>query len=260
MQQTNGRTNGRTNTPSRDRRSVTQSVTRALDVLDLLRTADGSLSAAEIAERADLDRTVVYRLLRTLADRGMVGERSGRFALGPAVVLLGQRYLDNLPLRRIALPYMIDLQTKVLRDNPWTLALSIAIDPLSVVIERMWTAATPLGLVLDLGDLDALDRTAAGRSMLAYRGEPEIGHILGDDRHDLAPILEEVRAAGGVALVDGSTTFGLQAVACAIRGADGGASAAIGVAGVDLGDELAPDSSLATQLRHAAEAVSRMLR
>ena len=44
------------------------------------------------------------------------------------------------------------------------------------------------------------------------------------------------------------------------RGADGGASAAIGVAGVDLGDELAPDSSLASRLRHAAEAISRMLR
>lgn len=243
-----------------DRRAIVQSVSRALDVLDLLREAGGPLSAADIAKATGLDRTVVYRLLRTLSQRGMIGESDGMFTLGPAAVLLGQRFLGNLPLRRIALPYMVDLQTKALRDHPWTLALSMSVGGLSTVIERIWTPATPLGLVLDLGDTTPLTRTAGGRAMLAYRDEAEVAALITDDNPDLLPQMAEIRGAGGVALVDGSTTYGLQAVACAIRHRDGSAVAAIGVGGVALGAELAYDSALATQLRHAADAIGRMLR
>lgn len=260
MQQTNSQPATGADLPDSDRRAVVQSVSRALDVLDLLRDAGGPLPAADIAKTTGLDRTVVYRLLRTLAQRGMIGEEGGGFALGPAVALFGQRYLDSMPLRRMALPYMIDLQTKALQDRPWTLSLWIQVGRLSVAIERMWTPTTPLGLVLDLGDTVLLDRTAAGRSMLAYLGETEIPDVLGDGHDDMPPVLEEIRAAGGVATVEGSTTRGLQAIACAIRRADGSAPAAIGVGGVDLGDELAQNSALATQLRHAAEAIGRMLR
>lgn len=243
---------------SGDRRAVVQSVSRALDVLELLRESGRPLSAADIAKAAELERTIVYRLLRTLAQREMISESDGAYSLGPSAVLLGQRFLGNLPLRRVALPYMVDLQTKVLKDHPWTLALSMSINDLSAVIERMWTPATPLGLVLDLGDTQPLYRTAAGRAILAHRTEAEIHAMLDPDHQDLLPELDKIRAAGGVALVDGSETFGLQAIACVIR-RDETAVAAIGIGGVDLGEELAYNSRLAMQIRHAAEAIGRMI-
>ncbi|ODU05967.1 MAG: hypothetical protein ABS81_06000 [Pseudonocardia sp. SCN 72-86] len=245
--------------PSRDRRALVQSVSRALDILDLLREAGRPMSPADLAKAADLDRTVVYRLLRTLSQRQMVSEGESGFTLGPETVLLGHRYLDALPLRRIALPYMIDLQTKFLQDRPWTLALFIAIGRLGAVVERMWTAATPLGLVLDQGATSPLEVTAAGRGLLAYLDAAEAEAILKEQYSALRPSLEEIRAANGVALLHPSTSNGLEAVACVIRRPDGTPVAAIGVGGLDLGAELATDSTLATQLRHAADAIGRMI-
>ena len=240
-----------------NRRAVVQSVDRALDVLLLLQRAPAPVGVADIARTIGLERTVVYRLLRTLRQREMVTESDGAFTLGPATMLLGQRYLENLPLRRVALPFMVDIREKVLRDHPWTLALAVPVGGLSTVIERMWTAATPLGLVLEVGDTLPLYRSAAGRSMLAYGHESTLDPA-GEEYPDLGPVLDEIRKNGGIALVDGTTTSGLQAVACAITSADGVAIAAIGVGGLDLSAELSAKSPLATHLRHAADAIGRL--
>lgn len=259
MTQIDARQPARHSTGANERRSLVQSVSRALDVLDILRANDRPMPATDVARAINLDRTVVYRLLRTLAQRGMVSEQTNGFALGAATVLLGHGFLDNLPLRRIALPYMIDLQTKMLDGQPWTLALFIPVGGLSIVIERMWTPATPLGLVLEQGVTVPLALTAAGRSILAYLDEANTRETLGESYDQLAPALDEIRAAGGIALVDGSTTNGLPAVACAIRRPNGSPAGAVGVGGLELGPQLATNSTLATQLRQAADAVERLI-
>jgi IclR family transcriptional regulator, acetate operon repressor len=259
MSQTDDRQSIGEDAPAADRRSLVQSVSRAFDVLDVLRRNGRPMPPADVARTMNLDRTVVYRLLRTLAQRGMVTEETNGFALGAGTVLLGHGFLDNLPLRRIALPYMIDLQTKMLDGQPWTLALFIRVGGLSAVIERMWTPATPLGLVLEQGVTVPLGLTAAGRSILACLAEADAREILGDGHDELAPALDEIRTAGGIGLVDGTTTNGLPAVACAIRRPDGSPAGAIGVGGVELGAQLATDSALATQLRHAAESIGRVI-
>lgn len=234
------------------RRATVQSVDRAFDILGVLRDAAAPMSALEVAKRAGLDRTVVHRLLRTLAQHGMTVEEGGSFRLGPASVLLASQYVDSLLVRRLALPFLLELEERVIGARPWTASLSIPVGEVTVVVERIWTRSVPLGLVLDVGDTHPIDRGAAGRCLLAYQPRP--------DRYPaITEMLEQVRDAGGVALSRGEASPGVFAVAAAIRSRRGHPVAAIAVSGADLGDELAYDSALALDLRRAAHAIGQGL-
>src|SRR5689334_19347346 len=70
------------------RRSNVQSVSRAFALLETLKDSSVRMSALEVARATGLDRTVVHRLLRTLAEHELVVEQRGTYGLGPASVLL----------------------------------------------------------------------------------------------------------------------------------------------------------------------------
>jgi IclR family acetate operon transcriptional repressor len=242
------------------RRSTVQSVTRAFEILTALRTRAASLSAVEVAAATGLDRTVAHRLLRTLAREEMVVEERGKFGLGPASVLLARGYLDSLLVRHLALPYLLDVQTGAIGDKPWTVSLSIPVGDVATAVERIWTRSVPLDAVLGIGDTFPIDRSAAGRSMLAFYPEPDAVALVGQDRYQaVAPILEEVREAGGIALSRREAHPAVHAISAAILSRTGMPIASIAVSGPDLGTELGYDSTLAGQLRRAARAVGQGL-
>ncbi len=242
------------------RRSVVQSVSRAFGLLNLLRDAQAPMSVLELARAAGLDRTVVHRLLRSLLQEGMVVEERGLFRLGPSPILLANRYLDDLLVRRLALPYMVELQSGEIADKPWTATLSVAVGDVSAVIERIWTPTTPLDLVLSVGDTFPIHSTATGRSMLAYYPPERVVELLGPERAaDLEPVLEAVRAAGGVGVSRGEAVPGVQAIAAAIVSRRQTPIASVSVSGVDLEDQIEIDSRLASTLRRAAAAIGQMI-
>jgi DNA-binding IclR family transcriptional regulator len=240
------------------RRSSVQSVSRAFNILEVLKDSSVKMSALELAGATGLDRTVVHRLLRTLAAHGMVVEERGGYGLGPASVLFANRYLDSVLVRRIALPYMLDFQAAAIGDKPWTVTLMIPVGDLVTVVERIWTRAVPLATVLDIGDTFPIDLAAAGRAVLAYRPPEEVRALIGDERYDaVAPLLDRVREVEGVALSRGEAMPGVQAIAAAIRSRGGHAVSSVAVAGLDLGDQLSEESMLARQLRRSAQAVGQ---
>jgi IclR family acetate operon transcriptional repressor len=242
------------------RRSVVQSVARAFDLLNLLRDATSPMSVQEIARSAGLDRTVVHRLLRTLQQQDIVLEERGLFRLGPASILLANRYLDDLLVRRLALPYMVELQSGDIADRPWTATLSVAVGDVSAVIERIWTPTTPLDLVLSVGDTFAMHTTATGRSMLAYYTRDKLVETVGEARAtELEPVLDSVRAAGGVGVSRGEAVPGVQAIAAAILSRRQVPIASVSVSGVDLGEQIDMASPLASTLRRAAGAIGQMI-
>jgi DNA-binding IclR family transcriptional regulator len=242
------------------RRSVVQSVARAFDVLNLLLDSTSPMSVQELARTSGLDRTVVHRLLRTLLQQSMVIEERGLFRLGPASILLADRYLDDLLVRRLALPYMVELQANDIADRPWTATLSVAVGAKAAVIERIWTPETPLDLVLAVGDTFPLHTTAVGRAILAYYPPERLVTTLGKDlAEELAPVLAKVRDAGGVGMSKGEAVPGVEALAAVILSRRQQSVAAIGVSGVDLGDQMNQTSPLASTLRRATSAIGQMI-
>src|SRR6187455_3649045 len=69
------------------------------------------MSLAELAARLELAPSTTHGIVRTLVEHGMVVQehRSGRYQLGPAVLRLGNVYLDTLELRSKAIPWAEDL-------------------------------------------------------------------------------------------------------------------------------------------------------
>jgi len=245
---------------SQSRRSSVQAVARAATILNALRDSPTPMTVLQLSAATSLDRTVTHRLAKSLAAEGLVLDERGTYRLGPATVLLSNRYIDDLLVRRLALPYMVEISGNELADKPWTVTLSIPVGALSTVIERIWTPQTPLDLVLGVGDNFPIDSSATGRSILSMSSDRDIVELLGEERAEkIHPILEKVREAGGVGVSRGEAVPGVQAIAAAISSRRATPVAGLGVSGVDLGEQLAYDSPLAATLRRAASAIGRMI-
>jgi DNA-binding IclR family transcriptional regulator len=99
-----------TNRAKRNGGSVIQSVDRAIRVLVALQ-GGRRMTLSELAGRLELPASTVHGIVRTLVGHGMVVQEhgSGRYQLGPAVLRLGNVYLDTLELRSRAIPWAEDL-------------------------------------------------------------------------------------------------------------------------------------------------------
>jgi IclR family acetate operon transcriptional repressor len=72
-------------------RSGVRSLERAFELLDHLADAGGQLALTELAELSGLPMPTIYRLMRTLVNRGYVRqEPSKRYTLGPRLIRLGE--------------------------------------------------------------------------------------------------------------------------------------------------------------------------
>jgi DNA-binding IclR family transcriptional regulator len=89
---------------------VIQSIDRAIRVLFALQGAR-RMTLSELASRLELPPSTVHGIVRTLVAQGMVVQEHGfgRYQLGPAVLRLGNVYLDTLELRSKAIPWAEDL-------------------------------------------------------------------------------------------------------------------------------------------------------
>ncbi|MER5671762.1 IclR family transcriptional regulator [Pseudonocardia alni] len=72
------------------RSGTVQSVERAVDLLEAMADAGGTVSLSHLAAASGLPLPTIHRLVRTLAGRGYVRQQSSReYALGPRLVRLG---------------------------------------------------------------------------------------------------------------------------------------------------------------------------
>lgn len=71
--------------------SSVRSLERAFDLLEHLADAGGQLALTELAEVSGLPMPTIYRLMRTLVNRGYVRQDSSkRYALGPRLIRIGE--------------------------------------------------------------------------------------------------------------------------------------------------------------------------
>jgi DNA-binding IclR family transcriptional regulator len=143
-----------------------RAVDRALDILLAFEAADRGLTVAELQKRVDLSRPTLYRLLRTLEQKGFLacsGEPQ-RFRLGPAVAKLAHVWNANLDVGALARPVM----QKVWEETGETVALFVPEGQLRVCVAEM-PSAQPLSFRRGVGYRERLVRGASGRAILAHR-------------------------------------------------------------------------------------------
>ena len=229
-------------------------------MLDAVAATVEPLTVRQIAQATGLDRTVAHRQARTLAQLGFLEEGDGAYRLGPRLLLLGNAYLDRLAIRRAVLPFAVDLQIRAVAGHPWVVGVAVPVGADAVLIDRIWTPETPLDSILDVGTRLPIDRSANGRAMLAYYDDDEVVALVGAERAaELAPVLADIRASGGIALSSNERRPGISAIAAVVRGRSGRPVGAIAISGPELEEHLSTTSVLAEHLSRTAASIGMML-
>ncbi len=245
--------------PVRPDGSRVQSVQRGHAILEALSRGPIWSTAADLATATGLNRTVAYRLLRTLEDQGLVRSSGGRFALGEENLRLGNAYLESLGFYRSTLTYAIVLCHRFVQDTPWVVSLGVPVADEVVLVDRMYGKDAPLDIILEVGTRLPIAPSALGRAILSGRTQDEVAVLLGDDHAEgLGERLAAIREHG-VAFSDGEVRRDIAAMAAPIVSRERRVVAAIGVSGTDLGPHLTVDSTIAQRLRETAQDLSRAM-
>ncbi|MBF8190618.1 IclR family transcriptional regulator [Nonomuraea sp. K274] len=154
---------------------MSETLRKALLILDVLRTSESALSARELAVQVDLPKSTAQRLLQSLEESRMAVQDpvSRKYRLGPRTLTLGMAYRERLDLRNVALPHM-----RALRDaTDETVGLSVAVGRERMFIEEV-QSQSELRTHSELGVPYPLWTGAPGRVLLAHLPAAEVESVL----------------------------------------------------------------------------------
>ena len=240
-----------------------QSVDRALRILAVLQ-GDHRLSLGEIAQRLELPPSTVHGIVRTLlAHRLVIQEHdSGQYRLGPAVLTMGNVYLDTLELRSRVVPWAEDLAR---RSGLAVRTAVMLVDDVVVVHHE----PRPDGSrqMPEVGIVIPAHASALGKAMLAFDDElvdelldeGALRSMTGETTTDPVQLrrqLEETRTSGIAQEIE-EAVLGECGIAAVLSDRLGGAVGAIGL--VASHEEWPIEPAVVSSLRAAARSVSREL-
>jgi DNA-binding IclR family transcriptional regulator len=240
-----------------------QSVDRALRILAVLQ-GDHRLSLGEIAQRLDLPPSTVHGIVKTLlVHRVVVQEHdSGQYRLGPAVLTMGNVYLDTLELRSRVTPWAEDLARRT------GLAVRTAVMLVDdVVVVHHEPRPDGSRQMPEVGIVIPSHASALGKVLLAFDDELSEGVLSGGalrsmtgetvtDPKKLARQLATIRSTG-IAEETEEAVLGECSVAAVLSDRLGGAVGALGLVAPSADWPL--DDATVGSLRTAARSVSREL-
>jgi DNA-binding IclR family transcriptional regulator len=241
--------------------TVIQSVDRAVRVLTALQ-GSRRMALSELATRLELPPSTVHGLIRTLVAHGLVVQERGstRYQLGPAVLRLGNVYLDTIELRSKAVPWAED----VARRTGFAVRTAVLLLDDVVIIHH---EPRPDGSrqMPEVGIVIPAHASALGKAILAFSGEaaealPEPLRSMTGETHttvsalsaDLATIRET-----GLATEDEEALLGECGVAAPVFDSHAGVVGAIGI--VVPSTAWPVDQPAREAVREAARAISREL-
>jgi len=241
-----------------------QSVDRALRVLIALQGAR-RMSLSELSSRLGLAPSTTHGLVRTLAEHGMVVQERGssRYELGPAVLRLGNVYLETLELRARAVPWAEELAKRT--GHAVRTGVLLADD---VVIIHHEPRPDGTRQMPEVGIVIPAHASALGKALLAFLPEAAeallgregaLRNMTGETISDpdaFRKHLDDVRRTG-IAVERDEAVLGESVVAGAVFDSWGGAVGAIGVVVPTAPKAITP--AIETAVRDAARSLSRQL-
>jgi DNA-binding IclR family transcriptional regulator len=241
---------------------VIQSVDRAIRILTALQGAR-RMSLSELAARLELPPPTVHGIVRTLVAHGMVGQDPGssRYQLGPAVLRLGNVYLDTLELRSRSLAWAEELG----RRSGCAVRVGVLLAEDVVIIHH---EPRPDGTrqMPEVGIVIPAHASALGKAMLAFSPDDAAALLDGGSLRsmtgetvtepgELGKQLDDV-CATGLAYENDEAVLGESCVAGAVFDSNG-VVGAVGV--VVLSTDWPLDNTAVDAVRMTARTISREL-
>lgn len=243
-----------------------KSVVKALQLLSSLRTGE-ELTLDQLTKRVELNKSTVYRLLKTLVELNFLAkdEVRGTYRLGIVIFELGQRAAEQMDLRREARP-ILERLSQMTRE---TVHLAILDDGHVICVEKI-DSPEPVRLISRVGLRgQTAHASATGKALIANLDESQLDVILGrglpkrtdrtiTDPDELRRQLRDVRLRG-YSFEDGESQDGVRCVGAPVWDHQGKVVAAISVAGPS--SRIAPDRvpGLGDQVIAAANELSSAL-
>lgn len=196
-------------------------VDRALSLLSAFQPGDEALSLAQFAQRTQLYKSTVLRLLASLEHARLVRRQDdGRYALGTEIARLHGLYAASLSLERIVPPVLRALaaatgesaayHVRQAQGDSWVRLCQFRVDSSHVVRDHV-----------RVGDLLPNDRGAGARVLIAFGPDTELPRGAKERK-----LYEGIRAQGWCALV-GDRTAELAGISAPVFHADGRLAAAV---------------------------------
>lgn len=242
--------------------SGNQAVRRAIAVLKSFSDEAPEMGVTEVSRKVGLHKSTVYRLLSAFEDEGLIARNpeTGKYRLGPELIVLGEQVLRHTEVHRVALPFLRDLAER----SGETIDLEVLSGSNVVTIEEIGgkhvvAAAGAIGMPW------AAHATSNGKVLLAHQPPEKQRQILSrtlrrftqrtiTDPKAVARELVKVREQG-YALSFGELEEHLVAIGVPIRGRNGDAVAAVSISGPDT--RLTPDK-MSGLLRLGMETCARI--
>lgn len=231
----------------------TETAGRVIDVLLLFNDGPSALGVTQIARELGLSKAVVHRILRTLADKGMLVSDPGSrgYRLGPAASTLGTRALQDSDLRAAAIDRIHEL-----RDATGETATLTAMVPQGRIYLDQVESGHEIKMTVELGRRFPLHAGSSGKCMLASLpadrreqvlnlGLPGLTERTTTDPAELRAELDNIRQRG-YATSDGERQRDAASVAAPVLGSSGSVLGAVSVCGpryrvtAEIVDEIAP--------------------
>jgi len=215
-----------------------QTVERALSVLDVRTEVATPLRLTELARAAELNISTVSRLLGSLERYQYVvrDPHTRRYRLGYKILQMAKVVQDQAQIPELAHPIL----TELMAATKETATVNVLHQGQAMIIARV-EYSSPLRIVSQVGNHNPLYCTAAGKTLLAFTAESEVERILAQGMpprtprtittpeamyRELARIREQ-----GYTLDLGERDEGLIGIAAPVRDASGDVVAECGVSG-----------------------------
>ncbi len=239
-----------------------QAVRRAIAVLKAFSDDAPEMGVTEVSRKVDLHKSTVYRLLSAFEGEGLIAKspETGKYRLGPELIVLGEQVLRHTDVHRVALPFLKELAER----SGETVDLEVLSGGNVVTIEEIAgkhvvAAAGAIGMPW------AAHATSTGKVLLAHQPPEKQRSVLAralkkftprtiTDSKVLARDLVKIREQG-YAVSFGELEEHLVAVGVPIRSRNGDAVAAVSLSGPDT--RLTPDK-LPALIRLGLETCSKI--
>jgi len=222
-----------------------KSVGKALKVIEKVVNSDQPLGLTELSQKLSLNRSTVYRLLKTLQDEfylEQISEENRKYVVGTKLIGLSSCIIENLDLKKAAKPYLEKLQEKT--DETVHLALIGESEKDVVYIDKVDSGRT-IKMSSAIGKRVPMHSTSLGKIMLAYMKDSKKGEILDKielkgftsktitSKEKLLEHLKEVRNKG-YAIDDEENDENVRCIAAPIFDNEGDIAGAISLSGPSL--------------------------
>jgi DNA-binding IclR family transcriptional regulator len=248
------------------RRGTIQSVERAARILKALASGTSRMGVTEISERLGLAKGTAYGLLRTLESQDLVEQdpETDKYRLGPAMLQLGNAFLDNHELRGRSLLWADSLASRVGE----AVRVGVLHGSSVLIVHHVFRPDNSVQ-ILEVGASIPWHACALGKAIVAYLDPAARSRLLAvelvaltgktlTDPVALAATVDGV-AKDGIAIEDQEAIVGEAEIAAAVFDHRGHPAGAIGVVGPveRLIPDARPSPSLVAAVRETGRGLSR---